>query len=91
MVGVLVCNQDGVIIKSTFNDPSLSSNSMPNTILQIVDRAKDALKDNDELTFVKMKTKKTEFIVVPGELNLIDYKNIFIKLNHFILKITFLD
>ena len=64
---------------------------MPNTILQIVDRAKDALKDNDELTFVKMKTKKTEFIVVPGELNLIDYKNIFIKLNHFILKITFLD
>ena len=64
---------------------------MPNTILQIVDSAKDALKDNDELTFVKMKTKKTEFIVVPGELNLIDYKNIFIKLNHFILKITFLD
>ena len=67
VVGVLVCNQDGVIIKSTFNESNLGANSMPNTILQIVDKAKDALKDNDELTFVKMKTKKTEFIVVPGE------------------------
>lgn len=64
---MLVCNQDGVIIKSTFNESNLGANSMPNTILQIVDKAKDALKDNDELTFVKMKTKKTEFIVVPGE------------------------
>lgn len=64
MAGVLVCNQDGVIIKSTFNDSN--ANQMPNTILQIVDKAKDALKDNDELTFIKMKTKKSEFIVVPG-------------------------
>ena len=44
VVGVLVCNQDGVIIKSTFNEPNLSSNSMPNTILQIVDKAKRCIK-----------------------------------------------
>lgn len=84
VIGVLVCNKDGVIIRSTFSNASANTagtasntgntatggtgpqGEYSNAILQIVDKAKEALKDNDELTFVKVKTKKNEFIVVPG-------------------------
>lgn len=76
VIGVLVCNKDGVIIRSTFSNSSNNSNGTgtgnagqneySSAILQIVDKAKEALKDSDELTFVKVKTKKNEFIVVPG-------------------------
>lgn len=37
-------------------------------VAQIVETANKALKDNGELQFLRLKTKKNEFIVVPGKI-----------------------
>ncbi len=66
VVGVIVCDSEGVIVKSTLSESTDMTQSYGLTIAQIVERAKQALKDNDELTFLKIRTKKHEFIVVPG-------------------------
>jgi len=67
VIGVIVCDSDGVIVKSTLNESTDLTQSYGLTIAQIVERAKQALKDNDELTFLKIRTKKHEFIVVPDK------------------------
>ena len=63
---MVVTNHEGVTIRSTFTEPDDTTQNYTNIITEIVERAKLALKDNDELTFLKIRTKKTEFIVVPG-------------------------
>ena len=66
VIGTIVVDHDGVIIKSTLTESTEVAQTYGNTIAQIVERAKLALKENDELTFLKIRTKKHEFIVVPG-------------------------
>lgn len=68
VVGVIVTNHEGAIIRSTLADNNEMTQNYTNVITEIVERAKMALKDNDELTFLKIRTKKTEFIIVPGNL-----------------------
>lgn len=62
-------NNEGTIIRSTLNEGSNVTDTVanyPGIIVEIVERAKQVLKENDELTFLKIRTKKIEFIVVPG-------------------------
>jgi len=70
VVGVIVTNNDGIILKSTLTDNKDTSESYATIIADIVDKTRLALKDkdyiNDELSFLKIRTKKSEFIVVPG-------------------------
>lgn len=66
VIGVIVANHEGVILRHTLSENNDSS-EYTNVITEIVERAKAALKDNDELTFLKIRTKKTEFVVVPGK------------------------
>jgi len=67
VIGVIVVDREGVVIKSTLNESNDTTQSYGITIAQIVERAKMAIKDNDELTFLKIRTKKHEFIVVPDK------------------------
>ncbi|KAI1285427.1 Dynein light chain roadblock-type 2 [Halotydeus destructor] len=67
VIGVIVTNNEGIPIRSTLNDADEATKNYTNIITEIVERAKTALKDNDELTFLKIRTKKTEFIIVPDK------------------------
>ncbi|XP_054164896.1 dynein light chain roadblock-type 2-like [Oppia nitens] len=67
VIGTIVVDSEGVVIKATIPDSPDIQQLYGVTISQMVDRAKQALKDNDELTFLKIKTKKHEFIVVPDK------------------------
>jgi len=67
VIGVIVVDSDGVVIKSTLNESTDIQQSYGVTISQMVEKAKQALKDNDELTFLKIKTKRHEFVVVPDK------------------------
>ena len=66
----MVINNDGAILKSTLTNNKDTSENYANIIADIVDKTKLALKDkdyvNDELSFLKIRTKKLEFIIVPG-------------------------
>jgi len=76
VVGVIVVDGEGVIIKTTLNESQELTQSYGLTIAQIVERAKQALKENDELTFLKIRTKKHEFIVVPGIQSIVYFNNL---------------
>jgi dynein light chain roadblock-type len=90
VIGVIVCDSEGVIVKSTLNESIDLSQSYGLTIAQIVERAKQALKDNDELTFLKIRTKKHEFIVVPGiESNSLNYCQNWLSITFSIMKRDF--
>jgi len=65
VIGVVVTNNEGVIIRSTLGEASDTVENYPSIITEIVDRARLILRDNDELTFLKIRTKKIEYIVVP--------------------------
>ena len=67
IVGVIVTNSEGAIIRSTLNSCGEIVENYNNIITEIVDRAREMTRDNDELTFLKIRTKKIEYIVVPGE------------------------
>ncbi|CAG2114486.1 unnamed protein product [Medioppia subpectinata] len=67
VIGVIVVDSDGVVIKTTLNESTDVQQSYGLTISQMVEKAKQALRDNDELTFLKIKTKRHEFIVVPDK------------------------
>ncbi|XP_053204842.1 dynein light chain roadblock-type 1-like [Panonychus citri] len=71
VMGVIVTDDEGNIIKSTLSENKESSESYANIICDIVEKARMALKDkeymNDELTFLKIRTKRIEFIVVPDK------------------------
>jgi len=50
------------------SDPSADqSKTWAGIIATIVDRARMAFKENDELQFLKIRTKRNEFIVVPDK------------------------
>lgn len=67
VIGVVVTNSEGVIIRSTFNSQFEVVDNYQAVIVDIVDRARHIIRDNDELTFLKIRTKRVEYIVVPGE------------------------
>lgn len=69
VVDVVVVNKDSHIIRSTVTNPN-NAQVVPqymSHITQVIDRCKLAFKENDELTFLKMRTKKWEFLVVPDK------------------------
>ena len=67
VIGVVVTNSEGVIIRSTFNSQFDVVDNYQAVIVDIVDRARQIIRDNDELTFLKIRTKRVEYIVVPGK------------------------
>lgn len=67
VIGVVVTNSEGVIIRSTFNSQFEVVDNYQAVIVDIVDRARQIIRDNDELTFLKIRTKRVEYIVVPGQ------------------------
>jgi dynein light chain roadblock-type len=67
VIGVVVANSEGVIIRSTFNSQFDVVDNYQAVIVDIVDRARQIIRENDELTFLKIRTKRVEYIVVPGE------------------------
>lgn len=67
IVGVIVTNSEGAIIRSTLNSCGEIVENYNNILTEIVDRAREMTRDNDELTFLKIRTKKIEYIVVPGK------------------------
>jgi len=67
VIGVIVTNHEGVTIRSTLTEQDETTANYTSIITEMVERAKLALKDNDELTFLKIRTKKVEFIIVPDK------------------------
>lgn len=63
---MLIVDRDGIIIKSTINEVVETIQNYGLSIAQIVETSNKAMKENGELQFLRMKTKKNEFIVVPG-------------------------
>ena len=68
MIGVVVANSDGVVIRSTATTSLFETvDNYPGVIADVVERARQVIKENDELTFLKIRTKKVEYIVVPDK------------------------
>ncbi|XP_074602097.1 dynein light chain roadblock-type 2-like [Brevipalpus obovatus] len=72
VIGVVAATEDGNVIKSTLSDSKDSSQNYANIIADIVEKARMALKDkqesaSDELTYLKIRTKRMEFIVIPDK------------------------
>lgn len=67
MVGVLIVDRDGIIIKSTINEVVDTIQNYGLSVAQIVESGNKAMSENGELQFLRMKTKRNEFIVVPGK------------------------
>ncbi|CAH1757004.1 9777_t:CDS:2 [Entrophospora sp. SA101] len=64
--GVMIVNEDGQTIKSTF-DVNLSK-KYSDLITKLIEQAKTCVKDMDEsndLTFLRVRTKKHELMVAP--------------------------
>lgn len=61
-VDFVVINKENYIIRSSgdFSKHIVS-------IIQIIDKCRAAFKENDELTFLKIRTKKCEYLVVPDK------------------------
>lgn len=66
VIGVVVTNSEGAIIRSTFTSQFDVVENYQAVIVDIVDRARQIIRENDELTFLKIRTKRVEYIVVPG-------------------------
>ncbi|KAH9407301.1 Dynein light chain roadblock-type 2, partial [Tyrophagus putrescentiae] len=67
VVGVLIVDREGIIIKSTINEVVDSIQNYGLSVANIVESANKAMTENGELQFLRMKTKKNEFIVVPDK------------------------
>lgn len=63
VVDLAVINKDNSVIRSSSED---IVKQMRSTI-QIVDKCRAAFKENDELTFLKIRTKRHEYLVVPDK------------------------
>lgn len=63
VVDVVVINKDNFIIRSSSGDMAKQMSSM----IQVVDKCRAAFKENDELTFLKIRTKRCEYLVVPDK------------------------
>lgn len=62
-VEFVVINKENFIVRSSNGDIAKRMTSL----LQVVDKCRTAFKENDELTFLKIRTKKCEFLVVPDK------------------------
>lgn len=60
---VVVINKDNFIIRSSSGNAAKQMTSL----IQVVDNCRSAFKENDELTFLKIRTKKCEYLVVPDK------------------------
>ncbi|XP_075679285.1 dynein light chain roadblock-type 2-like [Dermatophagoides pteronyssinus] len=67
VVGVLIVDRDGIIIKSTINEVVETIQNYGMSIAQIVETSNHSLNENGEIQFLRMKTKRNEFIVVPDK------------------------
>lgn len=63
VVDVVVINKDNFIIRSSNGDIAKRMTSM----IQVIDKCRTAFKENDELTFLKIRTKKCEFLAIPDK------------------------
>lgn len=63
VVDVVVINKDNFIIRSTSGNAAKQMSSL----VKVVEDCRAAFKENDELTFMKIRTKKCEYLVVPDE------------------------
>lgn len=60
---VVVINKDNYIIRSSNGDIATKMTSM----IQVIDKCRSAFKENDELEFLKVRTKKCEYLAVPDK------------------------
>jgi len=58
---LVVINKDNFIIRSSSGNVAKQMAGL----IQVVDQCRAAFKENDELTFLKLRTKKCEYLVVP--------------------------
>lgn len=63
VVDLVVINKENYIIRSSSRDAVKQMTSL----MQVVDKGRAAFKENDELTFLKLRTKKFEYLVVPDK------------------------
>lgn len=61
---LVVINKDNYIIRSSSGD---AARKQMTNLIKVVDKGRAAFKENDELTFLKLKTKKCEYLVVPDK------------------------
>lgn len=61
-VDFVVINKDNSIIRSSGDFSKQLGN-----LVQVIDKCRAAFKENDELTFLKIRTKKCEYLVVPDD------------------------
>lgn len=64
VVDLVVLNKDNFIIRSSSGD---AVKQRMTNLIQVVDKGRAAFKENDELTFLKLRTKKSEYLVVPDK------------------------
>lgn len=62
-VEFVVINKDNFIIRSSNGDIAKRMNSL----VQVVDQCRAAFKENEELTFLKIRTSNWEYLVVPDK------------------------
>lgn len=60
---LVVINKDNYIVRSSSGDAAKQMTSL----VSVVDKGRRAFKENDELTFLKLKTKRCEYLVVPDK------------------------
>lgn len=63
VVDLVIINKNNYIVRSSNNDIAKEMTSM----IQVVDKCRAAFRENDELTFLKIRTKKCEYLVVPDK------------------------
>lgn len=63
VVDVVVLNKDNHIIRSSSGQPLKQMNNM----IKILDQCRASFKQNEELTFLKLRTKSYEYLVVPDK------------------------
>lgn len=63
VVDLVVIDKDNHIIRSSSGDIAKQMTSM----IQVVNKCRTEFKENDDLTFLKLKTKKCEYLVVPDK------------------------
>lgn len=63
VVDLVVINKDNYIIRSSSGDIAKQMTNM----IHVVDQCRATFKENDELTFLKLRTKKCEYLVVPDK------------------------
>lgn len=61
---IVVISKDNFMIRSSSGN--IAKQQMTN-LIHVVDQCRTTFKENDELTFVKLRTKRCEYLVVPDK------------------------